>query len=349
MNKKKYGVYLTMYSPFENLIFKEWMSKYINDEDIILEPFAGENNIIEMMENAGFSNKWVCYDVNPPKINKTPKYTVNKLNTINNFPQSYKVVITNPPYLARNSAKRNNIKFIKSKYDNLYKAALDKVLKKTDYVAAIIPESFITQNLFHNRLHSVISINYKLFDDTNFPVCLALFVKKIDKDKPMLNDFFIYKNNDYIDKYSNILKVEKNHIKKINSKLKYIEIYKGWDFNNENGNIGLYAVDNCFEKSIKFVKSNSMDVNLIIKDTSRCLTKINNKNLNYDILNLDLLIDLFNKNLEKYRDETKDMLMTAFRNLTKDGEYRRRLDYKTAKLILTISMIELIETKKLLI
>ena len=40
-------------------------------------------------------------------------------------------------------------------------------------------------------------MNYKLFDDTNFPVCLALFVKKTDKDKAMLNDFFIYKNNEF--------------------------------------------------------------------------------------------------------------------------------------------------------
>ena len=40
------------------------------------------------------------------------------------------MVITNPPYLARNSAKRNNIKFIKSKSSTLYNKETElKVMK----------------------------------------------------------------------------------------------------------------------------------------------------------------------------------------------------------------------------
>ena len=38
-----------------------------------------------------------------------------------------------------------------------------------------------------------------------------------------------------------------------------------------------------------------------------------------------------NKRLKKLRRETEDVFMTSFKGLRSDGKYRRRLDFKLAK------------------
>jgi hypothetical protein len=60
--------------------------------------------------------------------------------------------------------------------NDLYEFALKKCLENSNYVVAIIPESFITTDKFKSRLDCVISLAYDdMFSDTDHPVCLALF------------------------------------------------------------------------------------------------------------------------------------------------------------------------------
>ena len=122
-----------------------------------------------MLKKEGYNFEFVSYDINPSSLE------VEKKDTIKKFPLGYKLIITNPPYLAKNSAHRKKIDFPATKYDDLYKLCLEIMLKNCDYVGAIIPASFINANLFLERLHSYTLLSSQMFTDTENPVCLALF------------------------------------------------------------------------------------------------------------------------------------------------------------------------------
>jgi len=139
-----------------------------------------------MLKNEGHNFDFVAYDINPGSLE------VEKKDTIKEFPFGYKLIITNPPYLAKNSAHRKKINFPTTKYDDLYKLCLEIMLKNCDYVGAIIPASFINANLFLERLHSYTLLSSQMFTDTENPVCLALFSPQKS------NSVYLYENDKYI-------------------------------------------------------------------------------------------------------------------------------------------------------
>ena len=100
---------------------------------------------------------------------------VQQRDTLADFPSGFDVCITNPPWLARNSATVRDLEFPECDYDNLYKFALEKCLDNCDWVAALVPESFIRAELFRDRLSDFVSLTSRLFSDTGHPVGLALF------------------------------------------------------------------------------------------------------------------------------------------------------------------------------
>lgn len=144
------------------------------------------------------SNKWKCFDIDAS--HSTKEFPVIERDTINDFPKDYNVCITNPPYLSKNSATRRHLDFPDTEYDDLYKLCLEKMLENCKYVAAIIPETFITSGEFTDRLFSVISLNCKMFDDTDCPVCLAMFIE--DKTE----DFQIWRMNEFLGNYKDLKK-----------------------------------------------------------------------------------------------------------------------------------------------
>lgn len=317
MNKKANGQFFTTTNPFKNRLFIEWFKKIPNiDKETILEPFAGSGNITKMLENVGFNNGWSCFDIDPPNGHRN----TTKQNTIDNYPKGFNVAITNPPYLARNSATRSGIDFPDTPYDDLYKECLNKMLDNTKYVAAIIPESFITSGLFQNRLFGVISLTTKMFDDTDCPVCLALF-GSVNTD-----NFVIYSDSKEIGNYNDIKQHIINPMRTLNL-----------SFNNPNGKIGLYGVDNTKNSSIRFVMGDDIDP-LIVKTTSRAVTRIG---IDMDDINYCDFIACANDKLNEFRERTNDLFLTSFKGLRADNRYRRRLDYKNAKNILSDTYIQM--------
>ena len=326
LNKKLRGQFYTTVNPFNNDLFYKWTDIIAGFEnETILEPFAGANNIVRMMDDLGYKNKWVCYDIDPGEVNNFPQYAVEKKDTLSEYPDNYRITITNPPYLAKNSATRSGLPFPETDYDDLYKLALDIMLKKTQYVAAIIPESFITQSLFHDRLFGVVSLTCKMFEETDCPVCLSLLVPTESKAKLKIeeDDFLVYRENVFIGNFKNI---KKSKIKANSS--------RDWKFNAPDGEIGLLAIDNTRSKSIKFVPGDEIDPSKI-KVSSRGVTRI--KGLPDDI-DAGAFINEANKEINRFRESTGDLFLTAFRGLRKDGYYRRRLDFESAREILTYSM-----------
>jgi hypothetical protein len=331
INKKMHGQFYTTANPFNNDLFYKWVD-IVDDfkNKKILEPFAGSNNIVKMIADLGYKNKWSCYDIEPGIINNFSDFIVHKKNTLLDYPNNHIVVITNPPYLAKNSATRSGLSFPTTDYDDLYKYALDIMLKNTQYVAAIIPESFITQGIFHNRLFGVISLTCRMFEDTDCPVCLSLFIP--EKIKSNLNlgndDFFIYKENVFQGKFSDV------QAKKIKAKF-----LNDWKFNVPDGEIGLFAIDNTRSKSIRFVLGDEINP-YKIKISSRGITRI--KGLPKDV-NINIFIKEANKQIDNFRKNTNDLFLTAFRGLRKDGYYRRRLDFNSAREILSYTFEKYIE------
>lgn len=327
IDKKMKGQFFTTTNAFNHNLFFEWKKQIINFNELtILEPFAGSNNIIDMLEEIGINNKWKCFDIDPECVDLTldSKYPVETRDTISDFPVGYDIAITNPPYLSKSSATRSGIDFPETIYNDLYKLSLERMLQNTKYVAAIIPESFLTQELFHNRLFGVVSLTMRMFEDTDCPVCLALFVPEEEKEER--DNFIIYSNDHLIGNYVNMKK-----------ELSESNLNKNFKFNVPNGEIGLMAIDNTRTNSIKFVLGETINSEKI-KTSSRSITRITFEGI--ENIDIETLIFKANMLLEEERELTSDLFFTAFKGLRNDGKYRRRLDFKNAKRILNKALEE---------
>ncbi len=328
-NKKIKGQFFTITNPFNINIFYKWLKLIPEDcRQLFLEPFAGSNNIVKMIEDLDIVGQWDCYDLETSDVNASPKNKIHKCDTLANFPINHHVAITNPPYLAKNSATRSKMNFPECEFDDLYKLSVYIMLQNLDYVAAIIPESFINANLFHDRLYAFVSLTCKMFDDTDCPVCLALFIPENQKKDivPHLddNDFFVYRQNKKLGTYQQL---EAN---KPSPKISVV-----WRFNDKEGNIGIRCIDGTVSPSIEFIRGEEIDKDKI-KISSRSLTRVSGLPIDID---LNLFLKKCNKKLIEYRENTSDIFLTSFKGLRKDNFYRRRLDFANAKVIMN-SVVE---------
>jgi len=298
--KRINGQYFTEYNPFKNDAFIEWATKCDIKNNVVLEPFAGSNNLIIMLQKMGFIEKFVSYDIEPKNHN------VKFRDTIYDFPQGFEICVTNPPYLARNSATRRSLPFPDTFHDDLYKFSLGKCLESCKYVCAIIPASFLNAGLFRNRLSHYVLLNSKMFNDTEHPVCLSLF----DSSS---KDIKIYENEKYLGLMSEFEKKVPNVHNDLPIK-----------FNEKNGNLGLLAIDNTTEPSIKFCEGRKINPEKVCV-SSRSLTRI--------LIDCDVekTIKKLNDYLNSFREETHDLFLTPFKGLRKDNKYRRRLDFALAR------------------
>lgn len=306
--KIRLGKFYTTQNIFSYPHFQEWFELALKkSKNLVLEPFAGSNNLIKMLKDQNYAFKFSAYDINPNSLE------VKKKDTIKDFPRGYKLIITNPPYLAKNSACRKKIDFLETKYDDIYKLCLEIMLKNCDYVGAIIPASFINANLFLERLHSYTLLSSKMFTDTENPVCLSLFSPQKS------NCVWLYEN----DKYIGELYSMKKQVAKILAN-NHSETFTV-SFNIKKGNLGLRAIDGTNFPSITFLEANQVPENKI-KVSSRHLTRIHTQK--------EINLSLLNEKLRKIREITNDFFLTPFRGLRKDGKFRRRLDFQLARKII---------------
>lgn len=246
------------------------------------------------------------------------------------------IIITNPPYIAKQSASRKKMDlsmyFSKTKYDDVYLLALDKMLEAQDYVVAIIPESFINSNYKQKqRLLSITILEENPFEDTENPVCVACFDNK-EKDFKKIS---IYKNDKLIGTLDDILNIRiepKNNI--------------DITFNTLKGWLGLRAIDSTddikvisfdFKENIKYDWKNR------IKASSRHLTLVD---INVPEKLKEDFIKECNSIIEDIRHKSSDVLLTPFKGNTKSGIRRRRLDFRLARAIMEIAYDKVINGKE---
>lgn len=308
-----------------------WILKHIlkfiknSGKKAILDPYAGEGHILDTLKCKGFEDA-IGYDIDEELI-KDKHWKKN--DGLKFIEATDRIIITNPPYLAKNSAKRKNAEtynyFENNKYEDLYQIALEKCLENHEYVVAIIPETFILNmtKAFKKRLFSVTILENNPFEDTDCPVCVVCFNNKQN------NDAKIYKDGKNLK--ITLSKLEKRGLHPAKSKDVCIK------FNDKNGNIGLRGVDGTGNVRIGFCKPDELGYDLDrIGISSRSITVINisvpkiYKEKDY----IQNIIDNANNILKDYRENTYDLLMAPFKGNTKSGTRRRRLDFKTARAIL---------------
>ncbi len=306
-NTRINGIYYTaLHNPFAYPAFTSWAKERQIQREVILEPFAGSNNLIDMLQELGHCKRYQSYDLYPQSFN------VQSRDTLNDYPTGYRVCITNPPWLYKSSASRRGLPFPKTAFDDLYKHCLALCLKHSPYVAALIPASFLQSKLFRQRLEKVIFIHKNLFSYTDNPVCLALFQEEMVKDTQ------IYLDNELIGMLGKL----ESHLP--NSKA---TSSKSIQFNAIKGPLGFISIDNNSSPSIRFCHGDALRHHAI-KVSSRAITRIDGIDVT------DSLIARLNERIDMIRTRTYDVFLTTFKGLRKDGKYRRRMEYRLAREII---------------
>ena len=327
--KRASGRYYTRGNPFQLEPFQTWAKVSNLEQQTVLEPFAGAKDIPRLIDAAHLQcSDWVFFDIEPGA-----KGIVQR-DTLADFPNGFNVCITNPPWLARNSATRRGLPFPEAtRYDDLYKYALEQCLTHCGWVAAIIPEAFIRSGLFLERLCDFISLvpqeqnktNYPpdkggrgvsvMFEDTEHPVGLALFASDATSDVRM------WRNNRFLGTMSEL----RQHLPQPSSNRAIV-------FNDPHGNLGLIAIDNTVSASIRFCPAEELK-DYPIRVHCRSITKIG--------VPWRVDIDMLNARLAIIRQKTHDVFLTAFKGIRRDGHYRRRLDWALARAIVDPQHLQL--------
>ncbi|MGD9157229.1 MAG: hypothetical protein PVG39_02370 [Desulfobacteraceae bacterium] len=291
--------------------------------DVLVDPYAGEGDLLNAL--SGHFKSYIGYDIDP-----SMGWSIN--DGLVDVPRhDSAIVVTNPPYLAKNSATRNNFESYKyfednTMYEDLYQIALCKVLDIYKKAVFIIPETYFQANIFRSYLDLYTVIEDNPFVDTDCPVCVAAFTVNNDFFKLAGNNFKIYKNAKFL--------FDSNTLEDI-----MLNLNTNWCspryplvFNDVDGNLGLRGIDGIGSMDkIKFCKPEELDYNLDgVGETSRSITVINVKNVDVN----EEFISRANYLLNKLRKETHDIIFSPFKNNNKLGHRRRRLDFRLARKII---------------
>ena len=298
--KRQDGRFYTIGDPFHHPAFRAWARRSGLPAHIVLEPFAGANRLIEHLEGMGLCTRSESYDLAPSH----PR--VRERDTLKSFPEGFRVCVTNPPWLAKNSATFRGYDFPDCPHDDLYKFALEKCLYHCDSVAALVPESFICAHVFKERLTDFVSLHPDLFTDTGHPVGLALF------GPDPVQDVQVWSGDSRVGTLSELEKLRPQP-RPGGPRVR---------FNDPQGNVGLIALDNTKTASIRFCPAEEL-ADYPVKHTGRHITKLR--------VDGKIRIRKWNEHLADFRARTYDMLMTCYKGIRKDGRYRRRLDWKLAR------------------
>ncbi len=320
--KKKLGQYFTKKDSW----LKPQIVDFIKNSkcSIAYDPYAGDGDLLKLALEYGIS-KTKGLD-----IDENLKWEINdSLKKIPHIDDA--IIITNPPYLTKYSARRKkisiNYNYFKEHTD-LYQLAIDKMLEAQDYVVAIVPETYINSRFFEknlSRVYSVTILTENPFDDTENPVCVVCF----DDKKKIPPEIKVYADGEYLNDYSYFKEL------KLTPKNNY-----SIRFNVQDGKLALRAVDlTTNDKKIKFYTKEELNYDLSrIKNSSRLITIID---LDCSDIDIKELVVECNRLLEDYRNKTKDVTLSPFKGNTKDGKRRRRLDYKTARCIIEMAITNL--------
>ena len=300
--KRARGRFYTAGNPFTLTPFRDWAKRAGLPDRRVLEPFAGANNLIRMLRELSLCGDFAAYDIEPGHG------SVRRRDTLADFPSGFEVCVTNPPWLARNSATRRGLPYPGGAYDDLYKRCLALCLERCPRVAALVPASFLQSGLFRERLEHYILLHRILFDDTENPVCLALFgpeptaAVRIHHDGEYVGDLRALARRLPVEKRARDLK-----------------------FNDPGGPLGFVSFDDVRRPSIRFCDADEIQ-DRAIKTSSRFVTRIGGCGRV-----TPARVARLNRSIDAFRRDTADIFLTPFKGLRRDGQYRRRMEFALAR------------------
>lgn len=340
MNKKQN---LGQFNTKNDVWLRPHIVEFIKNSDcgVVVDPYAGRGDLLYAVKK--WFNEYAGYDIDPDLCTDMG-WAWN--DSLDHMPfHNDAIVITNPPYLAKNSAARNCLDGydyfkdpVNERYEDLYQIALQRVLSIYKKAVFIIPETYFQTDLFKGYLHSYTVIEDNPFTDTDFPICVVCFDVHNDFFSISNNNFKIYKNDNYLfDKYTLddiLFKATCNMIGTV-----AYRVMGNITFNDPNGNLGLRGVDGVDPNDkIRFVRPSDLDYSLEIKESSRSITiiKVAGVPVNNEF------IETANNILNDLRKKTHDVVLSPFKNNNKLGVRRRRLDYHWARKIIekTIGLLD---------
>ena len=279
-----------------------------------VDPFAGNGDMLDLV-GSKFSMQKSGYD-----IDESTGWEVNdSLVSIPSSPGS--ICITNPPFLAKYSARRKSMWPMVGRYyerygrNDLYEIALDRCLASFGHVVAILPETFLHSAYSKDRCKRIIVLEENPFNDTTFPVCVTCWSPATDQDPD------IYVGEDKVTRYSDITRLRRS----VGRSNRIV-------FNHPEGNIGLRAVDGTKEGDrIAFFPGDGFGYpRSRIKSSSRLMTYIMVEELDSEEA-IQEFCKTSNEILERYREQTCDTILSGFKGNNRLGRRRRRLDYGLAR------------------
>jgi len=183
--KKQFGQFFTTNSDY----ILQGFEGFVKNKEIT-DPFAGNQDLIKWVRDND-CKKVVGFDCD--------KRYVDNRNVLNNdsinFPQRYRFVCTNPPYLHKNKAdpktKERFFSGTHSNFEDLYQVSIFSILNCEEGIL-IVPLNFLCaenskkiRDLFFDKFEIVkLSIfSEQVFEDTTYNVISFYFRKKKDNSK----------------------------------------------------------------------------------------------------------------------------------------------------------------------
>ena len=333
-SKRNLGQYFTRDDVWLRPHIVEHLRSLLVRYNTCLDPFAGDGHLLNVAASLGF--EVVGHDVDGVICAANGWGEPN--DSILHVPlHADAFVLTNPPYLAKNSAKRMDApaqSYFRpgavlpltnahaSTLDDLFKLAIEQTLVQYDDSVWIVPES-VVQDMEHlphwkTRLHSLTVLEDNPFIDTEHPVCVLVF--SVSKPSGEL-----WKNDTRLGSYQDIWS-------RHNETRAYPRDATTMRFNSPTGNLGYRAVDGT-------KADGSMRIRFCLGDElgyDRQRIKVSSRHLTYIDVDLEgdelvAVIEEANRQIEAYRTATQDVFLTAFMGNTKTGVRRRRMDYFLAR------------------
>ena len=313
-NKVKNGVFYTRKAAWLKPQVVEFI-KSVNPRTII-DPFAGSGDMLNAVR------KIVYADIKGYDIDGTLGWECN--DSLVSIPLvSHGLIVTNPPFLARHSAKRKRVFGLVEKYysrrDDLYQVALDNCIRACRNVVSIVPETFINSDYPKSIVKSITIIEDNPFRDTDCPVCVLC----IDGTPRPESEILMFRNSELL-----------GNLGEFNGMRLHPKGQHRILFNDRDGAVGLRAVDLTDpEKPIQFLLREELGYSTSrIKTSSRLVTYISLPEI--PVEEVERVVHRANEILSSFREATRDTTLSPFKGNTKQGARRRRLDYYTARAIL---------------
>lgn len=351
-NKKELGQFYT--NNYEKIL------KNISITDIkinykkIIEPFVGQGDLIPYIQNFKKSDtKIEYYDIEP----KVKTENIIKQDTLLD-PPDYKdsIIITNPPYLAKNKTKNKNIY---EKYDenDLYKCFIKSIINKVNGGVLLIPLNFFCnirkldlklRDIFLSkyRIPKINIFEEKVFDDTGYTICSFPFYKEnltnneIKIQEIELNfypsekkvNIIIKKSENWIIGY-NIYNTE------IDTCIKIKRLLEG-DITSNKSNILLRSIDSGSKKEQK-IRLEIVNELYYGKQSSRNLASIC-WNLNFNLDQQKEICQLFNNFINNNRKKYNSLFLTNYRENS-----RKRISFELAFRLINTAILIYCKNKKI--